>query len=292
MSSFFAWIMKLFGWSNKPTQPEVNTPNVPPTNNQTEITMNKKCLCVGINDYVGTNNDLAGCINDCNDWANILTSKFGFGSVTKLQNSQATRQGIKNALQNLVANAKAGDVLVFTYSGHGSFVVDMTSPKPDHKNETIYTYDGNLFDYEFRAIFDGLPDGVSMTVILDSCHSGTATRFVQPGSPKPRFMPPRDPGMAELSTLPTAKRLFISEGEMKETLYAGAKSSEYSYDALVHGRPNGAFTATAIDAINKFTNPTNKQVYNEIRRNLPSNDWPQTPQLEGSESNKAKPIFS
>lgn len=48
------------------------------TENQTSITINtggtmkKLALCVGINDYQGSQNDLSGCINDFNDWIDIL----------------------------------------------------------------------------------------------------------------------------------------------------------------------------------------------------------------------------
>ena len=30
--------------------------------------MANRALCVGINNYPGTNMDLAGCVNDANDW--------------------------------------------------------------------------------------------------------------------------------------------------------------------------------------------------------------------------------
>jgi hypothetical protein len=252
--------------------------------------MNKKAVCIGINDYPGTQNDLAGCINDCNAWAGILGT-MGF-SVTKLQNSQATREGVLAALTKLVSEAKSGDAIAFTYSGHGSFVVDMSSPKPDHKNETIYTYNGNVFDYEIRAILDGLAAGASMTVILDSCHSGTATRIAGPNAPKARFMPPSDPEMAALGNLPTARRIFIPESQMKEVLFAGCKATEYSYDARIGGTPMGAFSYYATAAVKRNNGATCQQVYAEVRKNLPSNDYPQTPLLEGSDANKARPIFS
>ncbi len=29
--------------------------------------MSKKALCIGINDYPGTQNDLSGCVNNAND---------------------------------------------------------------------------------------------------------------------------------------------------------------------------------------------------------------------------------
>ncbi|MGE5839594.1 MAG: caspase family protein, partial [Deltaproteobacteria bacterium] len=39
--------------------------------------MAKRALCIGINDYPGTGSDLAGCVNDANDWA-VLLKKRGF----------------------------------------------------------------------------------------------------------------------------------------------------------------------------------------------------------------------
>ena len=35
----------------------------------------KKALLVGINDYPGTGNDLAGCVNDAHDWAQVLSQR-------------------------------------------------------------------------------------------------------------------------------------------------------------------------------------------------------------------------
>ena len=36
--------------------------------------MAKKALCVGINNYPGTQNDLNGCVNDANAWAGLLVA--------------------------------------------------------------------------------------------------------------------------------------------------------------------------------------------------------------------------
>ena len=37
--------------------------------------MDKRALCIGINDYPGTGSDLAGCVNDANDWAEALAGR-------------------------------------------------------------------------------------------------------------------------------------------------------------------------------------------------------------------------
>ena len=270
-----------------------NTTNESTTSESTkeENPMNKKALCVGINDYPGGSNDLSGCVNDCNDWATLLQSEYGFTQVVKLINAQATRSAITQALSALVNGSKAGDVLVFSYSGHGSYIVDTSKDEPDGKDETLYAYDGNIIDDELRAILNRLPAGVNMTVILDSCHSGTATRFSHPNAPKVRFMPPKDAKTAQLGILPSNKNM-LSDENMKEILFTGCKSTEYSYDANYNGVPNGAFTKTAITALKQLNSPTYQMWYDQIRKGLPSSQYPQTPQFEGSATNKNRKIFS
>ena len=75
------------------------------TNNGRQ-TMSKKALCIGINDYPGTQNDLSGCVNDANDWAAALAAR-GF-AVTKLLDAQATKAAMVSAISGLVGGAAAG----------------------------------------------------------------------------------------------------------------------------------------------------------------------------------------
>ena len=80
----------------------------------------------------------------------------------------------------MIEGAKKGDVLVFYYSGHGSQVADVSGDELDGKDETICPHDyataGMIKDDDFRSLLTGLPAGVNLDVILDSCHSGTGTR--------------------------------------------------------------------------------------------------------------------
>jgi signal transduction histidine kinase len=62
--------------------------------------MKKLALCIGINDYPGTGSDLSGCINDANDWSNILKQK-GF-TVKKLLNKDATGKNILDGMKELI----------------------------------------------------------------------------------------------------------------------------------------------------------------------------------------------
>src|SRR5688500_369618 len=71
-------------------------------------TMSKYAVCVGINDYPGTGNDLGGCVNDANDWESAL-KKRGFAT-TKLLDKAATKKAISAALVKTIAKAKSGDL--------------------------------------------------------------------------------------------------------------------------------------------------------------------------------------
>ena len=71
--------------------------------------MAKKALCIGIN-YVGTEFELRGCINDADDWAKLLGTN-GFDPAV-LPEKQATKQQILTSMKLLIkqlVNPKASD---------------------------------------------------------------------------------------------------------------------------------------------------------------------------------------
>ena len=137
----------------------------------------KKAICIGINNYPGMSNDLKGCVNDANDWGELL-AEFGF-EVKILLDNQGTRENVKAALRELVSSLKPGDYGVFTYSGHGTYNRDTSGDEPDSYDEALYVYDGILLDDELREILDGLRPQASLAFISDSCYSGTITRVVE-----------------------------------------------------------------------------------------------------------------
>lgn len=244
----------------------------------------KKAVCVGINNYPGVFNDLKGCVNDAKDWAALLQG-LGF-DVSMMLDSQATRQNVKAALQDLVSAANAGDVAVFTYSGHGTQVVEFGSDEGDSYDEAICLYDGNVIDDELRIILEGLHRQAMLIVISDSCFSGSVTR-IAPEKAVPRFIPPTIPMAGR-----TARRSFLlPEAMMPELLLTGCSNSEYSYDAEFNGRPNGAMTALALRVIQQNPSATYREFYTALRTLLPSDDYPQSPQLEGSDANKDRKLF-
>ena len=104
----------------------------------------KLALLIGINDYRSpTLLDLRGCVNDVLLMRTVLTNQFGFEpeQVTVLTDAQATRQGIIDAFRALSAKARAGDVVVVHYSGHGSRMKDASGDESDGLDETIVPHD-------------------------------------------------------------------------------------------------------------------------------------------------------
>ncbi|MBN1558626.1 caspase family protein [candidate division KSB1 bacterium] len=243
----------------------------------------KKALCVGINDYAGFNNDLRGCVNDANDWAALL--EYAGYQIDKVLDSQATKSAILGRLDNLITSAASGDEIVFTFSGHGTSVVDRSGDEKDGYDEALVAYDGVIVDDELRVIIQKAQPGVHIVVISDSCFSGTVTRALMSNIAKPRFLKTEDiPPTAVL------KKKFLQDEDMVEVLISGCTDSEYSYDALINDRWNGAMTAYATSVMRK--GQTYNQFYEKLRELLPSDDYPQTPQLEGSAANKNRPVFA
>ncbi|CCE61195.1 hypothetical protein TPHA_0A01110 [Tetrapisispora phaffii CBS 4417] len=146
----------------------------------------RKALLIGIN-YLGSKNQLRGCINDVSNMYAFLTSQYGYNAadIVRLTDDQTnmvcvpTRANMIRAMHWLVKDAQPGDSLFFHYSGHGGQTEDLDGDEDNGYDETIMPVDfqtqGVIVDDEMNAIMvKPLPAGVKMTCLFDSCHSGTA----------------------------------------------------------------------------------------------------------------------
>jgi N-acetylmuramoyl-L-alanine amidase len=134
----------------------------------------RRALLVGINNYAGNANNLGGCIADVNAMQDVLGRYYGFEAPRTLLDQQASKSAILAALTSLMQQSDTGDVLVFHYSGHGSYIAEPTPQNPNRVSQTLYCADGqNLFDRELAQIVQNYgKEGVNFTIILDSCFSG------------------------------------------------------------------------------------------------------------------------
>jgi hypothetical protein len=255
-------------------------------------------LCIGINDYPGSGSDLHGCVNDALDWQAALQAR-GF-STEMLLDEQATGRAIRKHLESLASKARAGDTVIITYSGHGSFVPDLDGDEDDGYDECWCPHDivanGPITDDDLHDIFTSRADDVRWIVLSDSCHSGTIVRFSPITTPSTtlaaaspqrlvRFLPPSVFNKDASRIRGTRATRFVSAsapGRKDSLLISGCQDSEYSYDAWFQGRPNGAFTFVALRALDELgPSVTYKQWHERIRTILPSQQYPQAPNIFG-----------
>ncbi|KAJ8754813.1 hypothetical protein K2173_012737 [Erythroxylum novogranatense] len=142
----------------------------------------KRALLIGVS-YKKLKYKLKGTINDVKNMRDMLIENFNFRLqnilvLTEDETDQElipTKRNIQNSLEWLVEGCKAGDSLVFYFSGHGLQQPDFNE---DGFHETILPVDfmeeGMIIDnYINSTIVWPLTEGVTLHSIIDACHSGT-----------------------------------------------------------------------------------------------------------------------
>lgn len=110
-----------------------------------------------------------------------LVGQYGFAAsdIHRLRDEQATKAGLFQAIDDcLVDGLHAGDVAVLWFAGHGSRIPDDNDDEPDGYDEVLCLwdmYEDPLIDDELPPVLARVP-ALGFTVLLDCCHSGTATR--------------------------------------------------------------------------------------------------------------------
>lgn len=142
--------------------------------------MTTYAMICGIN-YYNTPNELRGCINDMLDMRSLLLKSGVEEKNLTILSDAPDRTDVTPTKANILANltrvgklAKAGDTLIFHYSGHGTYSRDKDSDEADKRDEAIYTADEDIIsDDEFYSILRKLPKEVKAFVIMDCCHSAS-----------------------------------------------------------------------------------------------------------------------
>jgi len=160
----------------------------------------EKALLVGVGKYTdGTVNELKGPPNDLDYMQYALINFYDFKKedIRVLLDDQATKSNIiGNFKEWLVDKTKPGDMVLFYFSGHGSFIPDGLNCQTCIDNDESDSYDEVLLPHDFSSnlpvaerldhliVDDELGQmlqelkGREVIIILDSCHSGTATRSI------------------------------------------------------------------------------------------------------------------
>lgn len=278
-------------------------------------------LCIGVNRY-GHGSDLAGCVNDCLDFTKVLRDRGA--QVHNLVDGDCTGDQMVSMMRTMISTLRRGQTGVITYSGHGTWVPDENGDEADHRDEAICPVDlwdnGVITDDVLHDIFTNRAYGSKLIFISDSCHSGSVQRFAGPLLYHVVDRKTTAEGW-DVDNRPVRLVRFLAPGTFLqgETLeratvighatprpgvarssaltFGACRDDEYSYDAWFPQpgggqRANGAFSRVAIDALAKMPEIASYQDwYKEIRRSLPSQDYPQQPTLMGTYDQKRWPLF-
>jgi hypothetical protein len=258
----------------------------------------KRALLIGINDYPFVSPKLFGCINDVSMMRSLLIRKYNFppGQITTLLNEKATRAGMLKAFHDLIAATKPHDTVVIHYSGHGSQISDPA--ETDGVDETIIPYDYRdsphgalpITDKQISNMLGELSQKTTnITVILDCCHSGGATKDLLTGTEKEIRADSRK-APSEGDFLPPGGR-SISENMLKNAaakyvLLAGCRSDQKSYETKsANGIYGGMLT---LSLVNKLSVATERQTWPAIVEDLQTHIrqfYNQSPELVGLNKN-------
>jgi hypothetical protein len=228
-----------------------------------------KALIIGIN-YFNTTSELYGCINDANHLQTYFINKYNFNTnnlclLTDITIVKPTKQNILKKYKDLLINAKSGEKLFFTYSGHGSFRTDLNNDENDGKDELLITIDKqSISDDELKTIIDeNLPEDVTLFVIFDCCHSGTLMDL------KYNYLSGNEDLVINEK---------ISETKSNVFLISGCFDAQTSADAYIDNKFQGALTWSLLKTINENTNLTWKDLLINMRTLL-NPRYSQIPQL-------------
>ena len=243
---------------------------------------NKNALVIGIN-YIGTQQQLKGCINDANSISSLLTAE-GFTNIKLLTDNtpeKPTKKNIISEFTSLLANANSGDVIFFFYSGHGSYT-------QDQNNEEFTGYDQMIVPIDLKFIVDddlktiinkNLKNNVTLIAMVDSCFSESVL----------------DLKYQYLDSLNNNN--FTENNNETDTtgnviMISGCSDIQTSSDATINGKKQGALTWAFLETFKSNNNLTWKQLLEGMRDLLKSKNFTQIPQLScGKFINIDTPVF-
>lgn len=265
----------------------------------------KRALLFAIGDYPTSTSGWTK-IHAATDAAALTTGllKQGFAreNITLVSDSQATFQGMLDAFHAFGLTVNPGDHLLVHFSGHGQQIADQNGDEADGYDEALIPWDAgkyyikgqyegerHLRDDTLQVLLSMLqhkagPTG-SVLVLVDACHSGTATRGqgIVRGSDTPFN------NSAEMRSSPSSEDTelgFVPSGTETAPLTvisasaAGQNNYEYS---LPDGTSMGSLTWAFCRALEQAEGDRLcRQVYQQIRHSFASAHPWQQPQAEGS----------
>lgn len=233
------------------------------------INRSKKALLIGIN-YIGTSNELNGCINDVNSIKERISNN-GFNIVNMLTDNspiKPTKNNILNAFTNLLKYSQTGDLLFFAYSGHGSYDIDKNGDETTGYDQLIIPSDFNpIVDDELKSIIqNNLKSGVTLVAMFDSCFSGSVLDL------RYQYM-----DSLNYDNFTENNKELETQGDV--FMISGCNDYQTSTDAFINNKANGAMTWSLLESLKQNPNCSWRELLVFMRNLLKTNQYEQIPQF-------------
>jgi hypothetical protein len=237
-----------------------------------------RAVLIGIDDY--PQKPLSGCVNDIDQIEHILLDRLGVlperitrfaapraGTVpaTGLPSLNPTRDEIRSFLDRLAGEVGPDDLVFLYYSGHGSQLMTQLNGQLIAREALVpvdYRNDEGpqrlLYDFELNGLLAQIADRAGdLTVVLDCCHSASATR----GDGQDRYLP--IPGIQDLSSQILPGRALAKDASgmlsaaASHMLVAACRASERAYEVGSGDSkpPQGAFSRALVQILEATDRP-------------------------------------
>jgi len=274
----------------------------------------KHALIVAIGHYPDPVKNKWRVINSINDIpliknALVMNQQFDEKNIRVLADSQATKKGIVDALDQLTASVNKGDVVVIHFSSHGQQIEDDNNDEIDGLDEAIVPYGAvfssdpakfeqlapgylrdDLFGDKVTQLRNRLGKDGDLLVIIDACHSGTGTRGVETAKVRGGNIPMVSKNFSTQKFSNTEQGVFkedagtkLNEDASSYVVISGSQARENNYECLDdNDNPVGSLSYSFSNAISSLKEKITYRglfalIENVMREKAPE----QRPVLEG-----------
>lgn len=236
-------------------------------------TLADRALIVGIDAYqrdprIGP---LGGAVNDARMMRDFLVERAGYRpeDVKLLLDGAATRAAILEAFETwLIGGTRPGERVFFHFSGHGTQVPErVAGSEPDGLDEALVPVDAYfddttraarnlIIDDELEAVFARLEER-QVTVVVDSCHSGTITRSLADPAVEGVVRTPLALAAA-IGVQPSSRSVAAHRGEIailpstpNRTVWTAVSAHQLAFEDLAAQPRSGFFTRRFVEVLSR-----------------------------------------
>ena len=233
---------------------------------------------------------------------------FSADQVTVVLDEEATKDGVLAAMNDLLERVGPEDVVVIHYSGHGQQIPDDNGDEVDGYDEAMVPYDAHsrmrkgvyegenhIRDDKIGEVLGALRQKVgpkgSVLLIMDSCHSGTASRGLAKTRGTQEVFDTGEPGQPN-NAKKESGQYGLANGDEGEALaplicFYGASAHELNYETKdANGQGVGSLSYAFSDAFaNASSTQSYAELFDQIKNRMSVLAPRQSPQAEGDLQN-------